>query len=221
MVPRLRGRMWFSAASVPLTNPRYVTSVTRRNSSGVILETGEKTVTMAAFTHTSIGPSSRSNAFAASNIASASDVSAGKIITGTPSCISSPLVCSSAAFSRAISPSQAPSCAKRVAIARPTPALAPVTITPLLRKSYGREGRSAWRLGSAGWSVPRRIGEHPTPGRFPRFPSRPSCAGSAISPNAAQRAAGAAARPVQSPFHSRLVHWRRASRRPGSCRAEA
>src|SRR5205085_11709076 len=48
MVPRLRGRMCRSAAIVPCTKPRYVTSVTRRNSSGVISHTGEKTVTIAS-----------------------------------------------------------------------------------------------------------------------------------------------------------------------------
>ena len=35
MQPRSRGSILFRAASVPWTTPRYVTSVTRRNSSGV------------------------------------------------------------------------------------------------------------------------------------------------------------------------------------------
>jgi hypothetical protein len=39
-----------------LTQPRYVTSVTRRYSSGVIRATGETTVTIAAFTQASMRP---------------------------------------------------------------------------------------------------------------------------------------------------------------------
>ena len=45
-----------SAAIVPYTTPRYVTSVTRLNSSGVISLKGENTDVMASFTHTSMGP---------------------------------------------------------------------------------------------------------------------------------------------------------------------
>ena len=41
---------------MPCTVPRYVTSVARRNSSGVVSENGANTVAMASFTHTSIGP---------------------------------------------------------------------------------------------------------------------------------------------------------------------
>ena len=68
--PRPRGRMCFSAAIAPKTTPRYVTSVTRRNSSGAISLTVEKTVTIASLTHKSIGPSSPANRSAAPNTAS-------------------------------------------------------------------------------------------------------------------------------------------------------
>src|SRR5215208_4502150 len=77
MRPLLRGSIRFRAASVPFTVPRYVTSVTRRNSSGVISLTGEKTEVIALLTHTSMGPNSSSILRAARSTAPASETSVG------------------------------------------------------------------------------------------------------------------------------------------------
>src|SRR5215467_617667 len=49
IVPRLRPRIRFNAANVPWTTPRYVTSVTRLNSSGSISSIGENTEVIALF----------------------------------------------------------------------------------------------------------------------------------------------------------------------------
>lgn len=78
MVPRLRGAIRLSAASVPYTAPKYVTCVTRSNSRGVICRMGENTDTIALFTQTSIGPSSSSMRWAAASTASASATSTGR-----------------------------------------------------------------------------------------------------------------------------------------------
>ena len=60
--PRFRGIIRRRAAMVPWTVPRYVTSVARRNSSGIVSDSGANTVAMASFTQTSIGPALRSTA---------------------------------------------------------------------------------------------------------------------------------------------------------------
>jgi hypothetical protein len=57
ITPALRGRIRRSAAIVPQTYPRYVTSVARRNSPGPISWNGAKIVAIAQLTQTSIGPS--------------------------------------------------------------------------------------------------------------------------------------------------------------------
>jgi hypothetical protein len=57
MVPLFRRRMRRSAAIVPHTEPRWVTSVARRNSSGDVSATVAYTAAMALLTQTSIGPS--------------------------------------------------------------------------------------------------------------------------------------------------------------------
>jgi hypothetical protein len=57
--------------------------VARANSSGSISAKGAKTVVIALFTQTSIGPSSRSTACAASSTWSASATSAGTM-SGSP-----------------------------------------------------------------------------------------------------------------------------------------
>jgi hypothetical protein len=70
ITPRSRGSMCASAAIVPYTAPRYVTSVTRRNSAGVMSTTSANTVAIATFTHASIGPSFASTSLAARRTAS-------------------------------------------------------------------------------------------------------------------------------------------------------
>ena len=77
MTPRSRGFISRNASIVPYTAPRYVTSVTRRNSSGVMDASGENTVVIASFTQTSIGPSSSSMRRAASRTWSGSATSVG------------------------------------------------------------------------------------------------------------------------------------------------
>ena len=58
MFPRSRVRMRLSAAIVPHTCPRKVTSMARRKSSDFVSERGEKLVVMALLTQMSSGPSS-------------------------------------------------------------------------------------------------------------------------------------------------------------------
>src|SRR5690348_10074406 len=129
MLPRLRGRIRLSAASVPYTTPRYVTSVTRSTSPGSSSLTGEKTDTIALFTQTSIGPSSRSARSAAASTADASATSVCRTRARPPSPSTSRLAPSRPSMPRAISPTSAPLRAKARTIARPSPAEAPVTTT--------------------------------------------------------------------------------------------
>jgi hypothetical protein len=128
MEPRLRGRVRRSAASVPWTDPRYVTSVTRRYSSGCISRIGENTDAIALLILTSIGPHWSSTASAAASSCSQSAASTGR--TGARPAASSTSRCAAARRSspRAIRPIRAPSVGNRTT-ARPTPAAAPGTTT--------------------------------------------------------------------------------------------
>ena len=67
MVPRSRGRIRDSAAMVPQTWPRNVTSTARWKSAGCTSQVGANTVVIASLTHTSIGPSSSSTRRAAAS----------------------------------------------------------------------------------------------------------------------------------------------------------
>ncbi len=60
MTPRSRDRIRRSAASVPHTCPKYVTSVIRLHSSGEVSQEKASDPTNATFTHRSISPSSAS-----------------------------------------------------------------------------------------------------------------------------------------------------------------
>jgi hypothetical protein len=90
---------------------------------------------MALLTQMSMGPSEVSNASAARMRTLSSATSPAKIWAVPPSDSISALVSSRAAASRAISPIRAPARAKRRAVARPTPALAPVITTTRSWKS--------------------------------------------------------------------------------------
>src|SRR5579872_1797739 len=129
MVPRLRGNIRFKAARVPYTTPRYVTSVTRLYSSGCISFTGENTEAIALLTQTSIGPNSRSTAWAEFSTAPASETSTGRTIAWPPSDSISRFAASSPSIPRAISPTLAPCLPNWRAAARPKPADAPVITT--------------------------------------------------------------------------------------------
>src|SRR5215217_7633152 len=129
MRPLLRGSIRFRAASVPFTVPRYVTSVTLRNSSGVISLTGENTDVIALLTHTSMGPRSSSVLSAAASTASASETSVRTTSALPPAGSTSVLAPSSPSRPRARRPTRAPRLAKATAVARPTPAEAPVITT--------------------------------------------------------------------------------------------
>ena len=56
MMPLFRGSIYFKAASVPLTQPRSITAVTRLNSSAGVSLIDAKTEVIALFTQTSIAP---------------------------------------------------------------------------------------------------------------------------------------------------------------------
>src|SRR5581483_5099330 len=125
--------MRFSAAIAPYTPPRYVTSVTRRNSSGVMSSTGANTVAIALLTQISIGPNSRTMRSAASSSAEASATSALQTTASPPASSISRRVDSKPSSPRAINPTFAPRFANASAVARPTPAVAPVMTTTLFR----------------------------------------------------------------------------------------
>jgi hypothetical protein len=91
--------------------------------------TGEKTVTIASLIQISMPPRSAAIASAAANTASASATSSGTTMALPPSRSTSPRTASSASRSRAISARWAPARANRRAVARPTPADAPVMTT--------------------------------------------------------------------------------------------
>src|SRR6185437_4165270 len=135
---RSRGRMRRRAASVPCTVPRYVTSVTRRTSSAARPATGETTVTIALLTQMSIGPRRSSIIDAALSTSAACATSATHMSPLPPSASTSLQVACSASGSRAISPTCAPRRANARAVARPTPALAPVTTTTSTSRAPGK-----------------------------------------------------------------------------------
>ena len=105
---------------VPCTEPRSVTSVTRRNSSGVICHTGENTVTMALLIQMSIKPQRVAIASAAAGTFCASATSADTAMAAfAPWSSASSLTRRSASSSRAIRPRGAPERANLSATARP------------------------------------------------------------------------------------------------------
>src|SRR5439155_2462352 len=120
-----------NAAMVPYTTPWYVTSVTRRNSSGSISHSGANTDVMASFTQTSISPSSRSTRSAASSTCQATATSVGTASALPPPRSTSFAPTCSPSSPRASSATCAPAPPKAAAAARPTPADAPVTTTTL------------------------------------------------------------------------------------------
>src|SRR5215813_356893 len=117
------------AIMVPYTTPRYVTSVTRRNSSEVISLNGEKTETIALLIQTSIGPNSCSTVAAAFSICSGLATSTCKISARPPRASTSARAPSRPASPRESSATHASCFANSRAVARPTPAEAPVITT--------------------------------------------------------------------------------------------
>ncbi len=111
-----------------------MTSVARRYSSGSISSKKEKTVVIASFTQTSIGPSSASIRSAAASTADASETSVGIASAVPPAASTSPRTPSSASSPRESSATLARSLPKRRAIALPIPDPAPVTTTTLSSK---------------------------------------------------------------------------------------
>ena len=103
--------------------------MTLRNSSAVTRSSGAKTETIASFTQTSIGPSSRSTNVAARSIAAASLTSTGSAKAWPPSASTSVTAASRPSCPRASMATDAPSVAKALTAARPTPADAPVMTT--------------------------------------------------------------------------------------------
>src|SRR5436190_88532 len=132
--PRSRSRIRRSAAIVPQTVPRYVTSVARRYSSGVRSRNGANTVAIALLTHVSIGPSSSSTLDAAASTAAGSATSTVTGSARAPSACTSRAADSSRSRPRASRPTLTPSRAKRWTVALPTPADAPVMTATAGRK---------------------------------------------------------------------------------------
>src|SRR5579875_81569 len=127
MLPRSRGRMRARAAVVPHTWPRKVTSTARLKSSGDTSHAGEKTVVIASFTHTSIGPSSSSAFDAAASTSSKTATSVGMARARPPARRTSAAAASRPAAPLASRATSKPRSARAVATALPTPADAPVT----------------------------------------------------------------------------------------------
>ena len=90
---------------------------------------GEKTESMALLIQMSIGPNARSTSAAACSIAFSSATSSGRTIASPPSSSISRFAASSPSLPRAISPTFAPRFPNARAVARPTPAEAPVMTT--------------------------------------------------------------------------------------------
>src|SRR5437868_8523539 len=132
MLPRSRGSIRFNAASVPYTYPRYVTSVTRLNSSALISLMGEKTDAMALFTQMSIGPKVDSTRSAAASTCAGSATSTGSTTARPPVASTSRFASSRPSVPLATSPIHAPCFANSRTVARPTPADAPVMTTTSL-----------------------------------------------------------------------------------------
>jgi hypothetical protein len=122
--------------------------VTRSYSSGVISLTGEKTLAIALLTHTSIGPSVASTRAAAASTCAASPTSVGMTTARPPAASTSRRAPSSPAWPRASSPTEAPRRANAIAVARPTPAEAPVMTTTLDLRVAIRSVRAQKRIRS-------------------------------------------------------------------------
>ena len=101
----------------------------RRNSSADSSSKGAKTELKASLTQTSIGPTSRSTRSAAANTASASAMSTGYGYGAPPAARTSCAAPASPCSPRASSTTRSPRAANPTALARPTPAEAPVTTT--------------------------------------------------------------------------------------------
>jgi len=94
-----------------------------------IQATGAKIVTIAQFTHTSIGPNSFSTRSATRSTSSAWATSQGRGSARPPACSTCFFALSSRSLFREINPMLAPCLANSFTTARPTPAPAPVTTT--------------------------------------------------------------------------------------------
>jgi hypothetical protein len=103
-----------------------LTSVTRRNSAGVVSSAGANTDTIASFTQMSSCPHSATTRSAAANTAGASLTSSGSTSASEPALRTSAAAASKASSVRAMSATFAPCRANSRAIARPTPDDAPV-----------------------------------------------------------------------------------------------
>ena len=125
IVPGSRGRMRARAAMVPQTWPRNVTSIARWNSAGSTSPTGANTVVMALLTQTAMGPSCSRRGWRPST-ASNCHTSAGRPTARRPGAVTSAAAASRPAWPRASKPTSNPCSAKARAVARPTPADAPV-----------------------------------------------------------------------------------------------
>jgi len=92
----------------------------------------QKMVAIASFTQTSIGPHSRSTRSAAASTADSSATSVGSTIASPPACSISRFAASRPSIPRATRATRQPFSPKRRAVARPTPADAPVMTTVFL-----------------------------------------------------------------------------------------
>jgi hypothetical protein len=117
------------AAKVPWTCPRYVTSVTRRISSGLRAVAGPKTDAMALLIQTSMRPHRATISAAAASIAPASATSAGITRACPPASSTAWAALARRSGPRAIKATRQPFRPNATATARPTPAEAPVMAT--------------------------------------------------------------------------------------------
>src|SRR3954470_496392 len=129
MVPRSRGSIRRSAARVPNTYPWYVTSVTRRYSSGSMSMNLANTEVKATFTQTSMGPSSCSTLAAAWSTAWWSATSVGMASAFPPACPPPRRAASRPSTPRASRATLSPRAPNARAVALPMPPDAPVTTT--------------------------------------------------------------------------------------------
>ena len=137
---------------VPYTTPRYVTSVTRRNSSAEICWNGANTEVMALLTQTSTGPSVDSTSSAAASTAAQSATSSGRTRARPPSASTSLPAASNPSRPLAIRQTDAPCWANARAAARPTPAEAPVITTT--RRAAMTHPLLYWRASDRLSSIP-------------------------------------------------------------------
>ena len=116
---------------MPHTWPRNVTSTARWKSAGLTSQAGANTVVMASLTHTSIGPSSSSTRVAAASTWSNWLTSVGQDQGPAAGRLTSAAAASRPASPRASRATSKPCSAKARAVARPTPADAPVITATL------------------------------------------------------------------------------------------